>query len=63
MDDKREKYSDPEGFQKGTIPSNYRPITRLHMTWKILIAQIRKEIYYSHESCWLFLDEQKAAGE
>ena len=30
---------------KGTPPKNYRPITCLPMTWKILTAQIREEIY------------------
>ena len=27
--------------------------------WKILTALIREEIYDSHTSCWLFLEEQK----
>ena len=29
---------------KGTTPNNYRPITCLHIMWKILTAQIREEI-------------------
>ena len=44
---------------KGTAPNKYRPITRLRMTWKILIAQIREEIYYSLTSRGLFPEEQK----
>ena len=44
---------------KGTAPNNYRPITYLPMMWKILTAQIRKEIYYSLISRRLFPDEQK----
>ena len=39
--------------QKGTISSSYRMIICLRMMWKIQIAQITKEIYYSLE---LFLD-------
>ena len=35
------KYFEPEiPLQKGTAPSNYRTITCLPMTWKILTAQI-----------------------
>ena len=44
---------------KGTAPNNYRPITCLLMTWKILTAQIRKEIYYSLTSRRLLPEEQK----
>ena len=33
--------------RKGTIPSNYRPITCLPIMWKILTAQIKEDIYYS----------------
>ena len=44
---------------KGTAPSNCRPITCLQMMWKILIAQIREEIYYSLTSRGLFPEEQK----
>ena len=39
--------------QKGTIPSNYRPITCLPMMWKILTTQIREKIYYSLVYCEL----------
>ena len=42
---------------KGTTPNNYRPIKCLPMTWKILIAQIREEIYYSKISCRLLPEE------
>ena len=44
---------------KGTAPNNYRPITCLHMMWKILTAQIKEKIYYSLTSRGLFPDEQK----
>ena len=44
---------------KETAPNDYRPITCLPMMWKILTAQIRKEIYYSLTSRGLFPDEQK----
>ena len=44
---------------KGTAPNNYRPITCLPMTWKILTAQIRKKMYYSLTSRGLFPDKQK----
>ena len=44
---------------KGTASNNYRPITCLPILRKILIAQIREEIYYSLKSRVLFPDEQK----
>ena len=44
---------------KGTAPNNYRLITWLPMTWKILTAQVKEEIYYSLTSRSLFPDEQK----
>ena len=44
---------------KGAAPNNYRPITCLPMMWKILIAQMREEIYYSLTSRGLFPGEQK----
>ena len=44
---------------KGTAPTNYRPITCLPMMWKILTVQIREEIYNSLTSHGLFLVEQK----
>ena len=44
---------------KGTAPNNHRPITCLPMMWKISIAQIREEIYYSLISRGLFPEEQK----
>ena len=45
--------------QKGTAPNNYRLITSLPMTWKIITAQIREEIYYSLINRRLFPEEQK----
>ena len=44
---------------KRTALNNYRPITCLPMTGKILTAQIRKEIYNSLTSRTLFPEEQK----
>ena len=44
---------------KGTAPNNYRPVTYLTVTWKILTAQIREEIYYSLTNRGLFSEEQK----
>ena len=44
---------------KGTAPNNHRPINCLPMTWKILTAQIREEIYNSLISLGLIPDEQK----
>ena len=46
-------------LSKGTVPNNYKPIICLPMMWKILITQIREEIYYSLTSRGLFPDEQK----
>ena len=44
---------------KGTATNNYRRITCLPMMWKILTAQIMKEIYYSLTSRGLFPNEEK----
>ena len=44
---------------KGTVPSNYRPLTCLPVMWKILIAQKREKFYYSLTSRGLFPDEEK----
>ena len=46
---------------KGITPSNYRLITCLPMMWDLLIAQIRKKIYYSLVSCRLFPKEPKGS--
>ena len=48
-----------KGPSIGTNSNNYRPITCLLMMWKILTAQIRKEIYYSLTNPGLFPEEQK----
>ena len=45
--------------QKRTVLNKYRPITCLPMMWKISIAQIEKEVYYSLISRGLFPKEQK----
>ena len=60
MDEYGNDYPDPETPPlKGTAPNNYRPIMCQPMMWKILMAQIREEIYYSLIRCGLFSDEQK----
>ena len=45
--------------RKGTISSNYRPITCLPIKWKIITAQINTEVYYSLVSHGLFPKGQK----
>ena len=58
MDDEEENNPDPESpTPKGNLPSNYRSITCLPMMWKILTAQIRKEIYNSLVCHGLFAEE------
>ena len=47
MDDQRETTLIQKDPLKGTDPTNYRTITCLPMMWKIITAQIRKQIYYS----------------
>ena len=34
-----------KGLLRRTAPNNYIPITYLHIMWKILIAQIREELF------------------
>ena len=48
-----------EDLPKGTAPNNYRPITCLPIVRKILIAQIREEIYDSLTSHGLFPEDQR----
>ena len=43
---------------KGTVPSNYWPITYLPMMWKILTVQIREKIYNSLISRGIFPNEK-----
>ena len=62
MDDQRQDHLDLESSLKETSSNNYRPITCVQIMWKILTAQIRKEIYYSLKSCGIFLKEQKGGG-
>ena len=59
MDDQRKDHIDTKGPKQRNHPNNYRPITCQPMMWKLLIAQIREEIYYSLTSCGLFADKQK----
>ena len=59
MDDQIKDHIDPKNPNKGTAPNNYRPITCLPIMRKILIAQVREEIYYLLTSCRLFSEEQK----
>ena len=46
-------------LHKGTAQNNYRPITCLSTTWKILRAQIREKILYLLTSRGLFPEELK----
>ena len=59
MDDQGKNTLIQKDPSKGTAPNNYRPITCLPMTWKILTAQIREKVFYSLTSHELFPDEQK----
>ena len=61
QDDERKDHIDPKGPSKGTAPNNYRLITCLLMMWKISIAQIREEIYYSLTSRRLFPENRNYA--
>ena len=54
----KEKSTLIQNHPNATALNNYRPITCLPMTWKILKAQIREDIY-SLLSCRLFHKEQK----
>ena len=55
MDDERKDNIDPKRPpRKETAPNNYRPKTCLRMMWKILMAQIKENIYLSLTSCGLF---------
>lgn len=44
---------------KGTVPSNYRPITCLPLAWKLLTSNISDEIYEFLENNMLLPQEQK----
>ena len=46
-------------FRNETALNNYRHIMYLPVMWKILMAQIREEIYFSLTSRVLFPDEQR----
>ena len=60
MNDQKKDNPDPERpHRKGTAHNNNRPIKCLLMTWKILTAQIRMEIYYLLISHGVLPEEQK----
>ena len=61
LDNERKDHIDPKDPSKETAPNNYRLITCLPMMWRILIAQIRENIYYSLTSRRLFLTNRKDA--
>ena len=44
---------------KGTVPSNYRPITCLPIVWKLLASLIADDIYHHLETKSLLPEEQK----
>ena len=58
MDDQRKYHFFQKDPLNGTT-NNYRPITCLPMMGKILMAQIKEEIYYSLKSRRLFHKKQK----
>ena len=55
----RKDHIDRKVPKQWTALNNYRPINCQPIMWKILIAQIMKEIYYSLTSRGLFPDELK----
>ena len=59
MDDKSKNHPDFKRLQKGISRNNYKPITLQSVMWKILTAQISKEIYDSLISYQLFFVEKK----
>ena len=59
MDGQRKDHIDPKGPKQRNRPKQLQTHNYLPMMWKILTAQIRKEIYYSLTSCGLFPEEQK----
>ena len=59
MDNQREGNFNSKSLLKRTAQTNYRPITCLPMMWKILMAQIRKTIYYSLISDEIFSNKKK----
>ena len=58
MDDQRKTILIQKDPFKETATNNYRPITCLLMTWKILTAQINEEICHSLICCTLFSEQQ-----
>ena len=46
-------------FIKGTIPSNYRPITCLPYIWKILAGIISDKMYESLDERRVLIEERK----
>ena len=59
MDDQRKDKIDAERRPQGNRNKQLQTHTCLPMTWKILTARIRKEIYYSPTSHRLLPEEQK----
>ena len=59
MDEQRKDHSNPKTLLKGTAITNYRSITCLPMMWKILMAQIREQIYDLLISHKIFPNRQK----
>ena len=61
MTKRKDHMDDQKDPLKGTTPNNYRLTTCLPMMWKILMAQIREEIYDWLTSNGLFSKEQKGS--
>ena len=63
MEDERRYHTDLKRISQKNCYNNYRPIKYLPMMWKILTAQIRKELQDSPTNCGLFPEEQKGCHE
>ena len=45
--------------EKGKVASNYRPITCLHLVWKLLTSVVAEEVYGFLDTNLLLPQEQK----
>ena len=59
MDDKGKDSVNSKDKSKGTVASNYRPITCLPLAWKLLTGIFSEEIYRYLEGQELLPEEQK----
>ena len=54
--------NEPKGKEKGNAASNYKPITRLPLMWKLCTGIMGDELYNDLEKKHLLPDEQKGCG-